>query len=393
MHLKCLLFLLIWLPVMAMADELPAVKAVRLGEQPNGTRFVLEISQDIPFSVSTRSKPNQVLIDFPKLDWRVLAGSQGRGVISNFRYGAYADNSFRVILDVKAPVKVLSASMVPPSEGKPYRFILDIAPVLAGEFKAQKVGKLDVPKLKAAAAPEPAPQPEVKTQHIIVIDAGHGGVDPGAIGKRGSYEKNVTLAIAQELAKQLRESGKYKVILTRDKDVFIPLRDRVKRARAAGADLFVSLHADSNPTRDVRGASIYTLSDQASDTEAARLAENENKVDLIAGVDLADKSEKISSMLIDLAQRETRNLSHYYGTLLVSSLDRVGEMVDSPLRAAGFAVLTAPDVPSVLIEMGYISNPKDEDLLNDPAYRTRLAGAIADAVGEYFAKVNQLPRS
>jgi N-acetylmuramoyl-L-alanine amidase len=237
---------------------------------------------------------------------------------------------------------------------------------------------------KAAKAPVEKP--------MIVIDAGHGGVDPGALGD-GVMEKNITLAVALALKKELLATGRYRVKLTRETDIYIPLRDRFKVARDNGADLFISLHADSHNDPFMRGASVYTLSETASDAEAADLANQENKSDIIAGVDLSKQSGMVTDILIDLAQRDTINQSNTFAVDLVSELKGDTLMLEHSHRSAGFAVLKAPDVPSVLIEMGYISSAKDQALLTDKPHQARLAKAIRRAIDDYFADREPVRRS
>jgi len=227
---------------------------------------------------------------------------------------------------------------------------------------------------------------------MIVIDAGHGGVDPGALGD-GVMEKNITLAVALALKKELLSTGRYRVRLTRETDVYIPLRDRFKVARDSGADLFISLHADSHNDPFMRGASVYTLSETASDAEAADLANQENKSDIIAGVDLSKQSGMVTDILIDLAQRDTINQSNTFAVDLVSELKSDTLMLEHSHRSAGFAVLKAPDVPSVLIEMGYISSNKDQALLTDKPHQARLAKSIRRAIDDYFANREPVRRS
>jgi N-acetylmuramoyl-L-alanine amidase len=219
---------------------------------------------------------------------------------------------------------------------------------------------------------------------MIVIDAGHGGIDPGALGITGIYEKEITLSVAQTLRDLLAATGQYDVRLTRDDDNFIRLRDRIAIARAAGADLFLSLHADAHETADLRGASVYTLSENASDEEAEALAAKENKADLIAGVDLSSESEVVTGILIDLAQRETKNHSVQFARLLIDAIGGEAHLLRNTHRYAGFAVLKAPDVPSVLVELGYLSNTEDEALLRSSEYQAKLGRAIVEAIDAYF---------
>jgi N-acetylmuramoyl-L-alanine amidase len=219
-----------------------------------------------------------------------------------------------------------------------------------------------------------------------VIDAGHGGIDPGTLGRSGTREKDVVLNVARELRKALEGTGRYRVQLTRDTDVFIPLRERVNIARAVQADLFVSLHADANDHQDIRGASVYTLSEDASDREAAKLAEKENMSDVIAGVDLAGDNGPVASILIDLAQRDTMNRSVRFAERVLTSLRRATLVrPTSPHRSADFAVLKAPDIPAALIELGYLTNSTDESEMSKVAWRTRVAASLVAAIDGHFS--------
>ena len=238
------------------------------------------------------------------------------------------------------------------------------------------------------ALPPPKPATARKTW-VVAIDAGHGGIDPGALGASGTYEKHVTLAMAKELAEALEKSGRYKPVLVRDRDVFIRLRDRIAIARGAGADLFVSLHADAIDDPRVRGLSVYTLSEKASDKEAEMLADRENKADLIAGVNLSGETPEVTNILIDLAQRETMNESARFAGRLVKNLNQETKLLRNSHRFAGFAVLKAADVPSVLVELGFMSNPQDEAGLKTKAYRTQMVRAIVQSVDDYFLGTEQ----
>jgi N-acetylmuramoyl-L-alanine amidase len=232
------------------------------------------------------------------------------------------------------------------------------------------------PKLKPRAEP---------TVRQIVIDPGHGGIDPGAIGSRGAYEKNVVLAMALKLRRQLEATGRYEVVMTRDSDQIVRLRDRLHVARESNGELFLSLHADSLvKAPEVRGASVYTLSEQASNEEAARLASKENRADILAGLDLSDQEDIVTEILIDLAQRDANNRSVQVAEHFVSQLKPVTKMARQRRSQAGFVVLKSPDMPSVLIELGYLSNPEDERALQDPDHLARLARAMVEAIDQYF---------
>jgi len=251
------------------------------------------------------------------------------------------------------------------------------------------VGKSRLASLRVPRKPD---VPGHVKKRIIVIDPGHGGVDPGAIGVSGIYEKYITLAAARDLKAYLDGTGRFEVHLTRNRDIFIPLRGRIERARDMNADLFISLHADTIRDRQIRGLSLYTLSERASDKEAAALAERENKADLIAGIDLSHESAEVTNILIDLAQRETMNQSAKLAALLVDELDKRVKILRNPHRFAGFAVLKAPDIPSVLIELGFLSNKSDEKALRSKNHRRNLAQSIAGAVDRYFDAVESASR-
>ena len=244
-----------------------------------------------------------------------------------------------------------------------------------------------------------APPVERKQSHagkpIVVIDPGHGGVDPGATSLSGAYEKNIVLALAREVKAQLDKSGKVKCVLTRDRDFFIPLRERVAIGRAAHADLFMSLHADTVTDPDIRGLSVYTLSQHSSDAEAQQLADKENKADIVAGIDLSNESPEVTNILIDLVQRESMNLSAVFASDVIAEVQSTTHNVleTNTHRFAGFAVLKAPDVPSVLVETGYLSNKDDEQMLRRPEYRTKLAMTLAHAIERYFGKMQKAKRS
>jgi len=230
----------------------------------------------------------------------------------------------------------------------------------------------------------PMPVPRHRT---IIIDPGHGGVDPGTIGISGVYEKEVTLSVAHDVARQLDATRRYRVVMTRTSDEFIALRDRVARARAANGDLFLSLHADALPNAAMRGASVFTLSEQASDREAAALAAKENKADLIAGIDLSRHTPEVSSILLDLARRQTNNLSIGLARQLVAELGSAVPLLANSHRAAGFAVLKAPDIPSALVEMGCLSNREEDKLLRNPLYQRKMASTLVRSVNDYFDAV------
>ena len=367
----------------------PVITSARIGDRGVATRFVLEADEKLKFTVFTLASPYRVVIDLPEVAWRLLpgAGGTGRGLIEGFRFGLFAPGKSRVVLDMRAPVGIKRSFMLDPADGHGYRVVLDLTKVSRKTYMEQV--KAVNRSRDVAALPMPAPRgtrPERRRagKRVIVIDPGHGGVDPGTTGYRGTREKNITLAVARAVKAGLEAKGRYRVVLTRERDIFLRLRSRVEKARSAAADLFISLHADALKNRKVRGAAVYTLSEVSSDKEAAELAAKENKADVIAGVDLTHENPVVANILIDLAQRETMNYSARFATLLVTQLRRTGKTLRNAHRFAGFAVLKAPDIPSVLIEMGYLSNPAEERLLRQPAYHRKLADAIARAMDGYF---------
>ena len=384
--------------IAAVARAEPAATGVRIGVNPPNTRFVIDLTEGVAFKVYTMRDPYRVVVDLPELGWQVdAAAAKGHGgLIDGFRYGLFKAGTFRIVLDVNQPVAVGSAFTLPPRDGHPYRFVLDIAAISKAEFDRTYVGPPPpTPVAAAPIAPPPTgkPPPRADGKRIVVFDPGHGGVDPGATGVSGTQEKEITLAAAKQLKRELEASGRYQVVLTRDRDVFLPLRERVQIARNAHGQLFISLHADTIAGRGVTGSSVYTLSEKASDAEAAAIAAHENKADVIAGADLTDYPEEVADILIDLAQRETKNDSIKYAHLLTEQLDKSGRVLEHGLRSAGFAVLKAPDVPSVLLEMGYLSSPKEEQELRDPSYRAKLMAAVKRAIDAYFVERDRLTKS
>lgn len=287
---------------------------------------------------------------------------------------------------------MLSAPVPPPLARPVVEVSMPVEPAPVPALRQPVIEEAATP---ARAAPEPALQgrsPRSEGKAVVVIDPGHGGVDPGALGVSGIYEKHITLAMARELKAQLEKGGRYKVHLTRDRDVFIRLRERVAIARQYGADLFISLHADSVANPQLAGLSVYTLSQTASDGEAQTLADKENKADLIAGIDLSHESADVANILIDLAQRETMNRSAGFAGGVVTELGRETTLLGNTHRFAGFAVLKAPDVPSILVELGYLSNPTEEKLLRQPDYRLKLAKGIARAIDRHFVEGQKAKR-
>jgi len=364
------------------------ISAVRIGLHKDKTRFVLELKEKPDTRIFFLSNPNRLVIDMPEVNWTAKRKKNRKtGLIDNYRYGLFRQGTSRLVLDLNAPVKVLRKVTLPPAEGKPYRFFIDIQRTDQASFQKAviKSRKQQIRKSPAIIVEQPKPSDSRKLK--IVIDAGHGGVDPGAIGQSGVYEKQLTLQVAKKLHATLKKNPRYHPVLTRSKDIFLSLRDRVQFARNFEADLFISIHADSIGRSDIRGSTVYTLSENASDKEAAELANVNNKSDVIAGVDLDEQDDTVQGILIDLAQRETMNFSVKFAKILIPEIARSGMKVGGRShRFAGFRVLKAPDVPSVLVELGYLSNRKDEQILKSKSGQVKLASSIAKAVDKYFSK-------
>jgi N-acetylmuramoyl-L-alanine amidase len=391
----------------AHASGIAVASDVRLGGDKQKSRFVIVLDKAIPFALFTLADPYRVVVDLPQVNFQLPAGSgqRGLGLIRAFRFGLFSSGKSRVVIDTTRPVRIIRSFTIPPDDSGKARLVIDMEPTKRGSFLKKSAASAAKRKMKrqqkrkqlAARRPGDAkiPLPRMKPRHrgsgkkskpVVVIDPGHGGVDPGTIGKKGSREKKVVLAFARTLQQKLQATGLFQVFLTRNKDIFIPLRSRVGMARRSNADLFISIHADALRNRTVRGATIYTLSEKSSDAEAAALAAKENRSDIIAGVDLEDAPDELAGIFIDLAQREAKNESIKFARSATTRLQHIIRMNKNPHRFAGFRVLKSPDFPSVLIELGFLSNARDEKLLNSVRWRERTARAIAEAVRRYFSK-------
>jgi len=382
----------------AMERAVGIASALRLHDHNSHTRLVLELSQQVDFSLFRLAEPDRVVIDLPELDWAVGNGPGATGLIRSVRFGLFQTGNARIVLDLDSPAAIKNAFVLPATGGTPHRFVVDLERTDRAKFMAalgpqNRIGQFGAPGNQMASAPAPKqtlpeakPSPnDTSRKRIIAIDPGHGGVDPGAIGVSGIYEKMITLAAAKQLKARLEGTGRYKVILTRERDVSLGLTERREIARRAQADIFVSLHADSIANKSVRGLSVYTLSEKASDKEAEDLAEQENSADSIIGVDLSHESQEVRHILVDLAQRESMNIATIFASRLIDELQREVKLVRNSHRFARFAVLKSPDIPSVLIEMGYLSNREDENFLRKDANRAKLMGAIVRGLDTHFA--------
>lgn len=374
----------------APAETFPSATDARLGGDETRTRFIVDLSKTLDVTAFTLADPYRVVVDLPQVTFHMppKAGESGRGLIKAFRFGLVMPGGSRIVIDTTKPVRIDKSYVLDPIDGQPARLVLDLTPVdretflrnLALENRPRRPPD-PAKKSDRDAAPKPA-----DARPLVMLDPGHGGLDNGTTAPGGETEKSIVLDFALELREKLEKSGKYRVAMTRSDDRFVPLGERVRLARAQGAALFISIHADALPHRDnaTRGAAVYTLSENASDAEAAHLAEAENKADLIAGVDLSSEPDDLAGILIDLAQRETKTFSQQFARTLVGELKSAARMHKKPIKSAGFRVLKAPDVPSVLVELGYVTSRADLKLLTSDAWRAKATDSVAHAVQTFF---------
>ena len=439
------LWVIVALPALAATTE---VSGYQLEARPDGTViFRLKLSQMLDFQAFTLAKPDRAVIDLTGAKWIVPKADKPQkevGFVTKLRAGRPQPEILRIVLDVSQAVKIEDSFVqVPNHKGEAYYLIVQMKPLVQEKTEQPKPQPQPVPQ--PVPQPTPAPQPAPKTapapiapapvekekpkeevkenpdlvvppqmtppppaaaisnvptpiekpeRFTIVIDPGHGGVDPGTIGAQGTKEKEITLRYAKHLRDLLNATSRYEVVLTRSEDAYVPLRGRVKKSQNANAQLFISLHADSHPEPNMHGLSVYTLSETASDKEAEALAERENKKDIITGVDLSAQSKDVAEVLIDLAQRDTKNTSARFAELVVAELGTEAKLLKNTHRFAGFAVLKGVGTPSALVEMGYLSNPKEEAELISKEYEDKLVHAIARAVDTYcdqYAPKEQTP--
>lgn len=412
--------------------------AVRIGLNGEGTRIVIDLGRHSDYRAFHLSSPPRIVVDVQAT--RFTAPKSGLfpgGLVRGYRSGALEGGLTRLIFDLSRTAVITGAFTMPRDAFHQDRVVIDLMPSSENWFRDRLTQVYGDRNLKGSGSPPPAasgygdmqdrmvraqpvpaedaaitgnaagrtagspsipaprksPNAPSSRKYVIVIDAGHGGEDPGARAANGVNEKNITLAVARTLERALAETGRYRPVLTRDTDKYIKLRERVALARKAGADLFISIHADKIDRAGVRGASIYTLSQTASDAETARLADQENNSGKVAGVDLGQESADVADILLDLAMREKMNESKMLARYLMTGFENKNIlMLPNSHRAAGFAVLKAPDVPSVLIETGFLSNPQEAKLLSTSAFQRRIADGIVEGIDAYFRKMKALQK-
>jgi N-acetylmuramoyl-L-alanine amidase len=365
-------FLFLLLAAGSTAAQAAALKDVRVWGSPDSTRVVLDLTEPATYTLFTLSGPERIVIDFDAIDADLgaLGVPAASGVVKGVRFGARGRSGLRVVIDVNEKVEA-KGFLTPPNETYGHRLVVDLGHAL--------------PAMAQAPAPVKVAGGDGQRDLVIAIDPGHGGEDPGAIGKAGTHEKTVALAIAKKLADRINQEPGMSAVLTRTGDYFVKFKDRIGRARTNRADLFVSVHADAFMDRSVRGSSVYVLSTRRASSEAAKtLADRENAADLIGGVSLHDKSDVLATVLLDLSQNAAISASRDAAARVLAELDTVGRLKKSDVQHASLIVLTSPDVPSMLVETAFISNPDEERKLRDPAHQARLADAIHGGIRRYF---------
>lgn len=358
--------------------------AARVEGLSDRSRLIFDLTGLPPVAAHAVANPPRIIVDLPETLFRMEANaglSTSDKLIKSYRYGTFAPGRSRVVIDLAGPAKILKADSEVAVGGP--RLVIELAPTSAAHFAATVAEQA---RPQPVDPPSPAPQvtQSPTDKPMVVIDPGHGGVDMGATGKNGELEKDVVIEFARALRRKIEDAGRARVLLTRDRDTFLPLAERVRIARENNASLFISVHADTLAATAVEGATVYTVSERASDAVAARMAEKENLADQAAGLESKADAEEVGDILFELTRRETRAYSRQFSHSLISFWKEVGALNKNPSRSAGFVVLKAFDVPSVLLELGYLSSDKDLVRLTSQEWRERAAQKTADAIDAYF---------
>jgi len=374
-------------PTRATAD-LPVASDVRLGGDDTQTRLIIDLSRKIEVRAFTLANPYRVVMDMPQVTFQfpAKAGEMGRGLIKAFRFGLVMQGGSRMVIDLARPAQVDMAFVLDPINDQPARLVLHLTASDRDSFMRNLALDSGAPQRSKPEAPVEI-KPTGDSRPLIVIDPGHGGIDNGTRAASGEMEKTIVLEFSLLLRDKIEKSGKYRVLMTRSDDTFVALGERVQFARARQAALFISIHADALRRKegDAQGATVYTLSEKASDARAARLAEAENRADVIAGLDLSTEEKDVADILVDLARRETKTFSMQFAQTVVGTLRNAARLHQHPLKSASFVVLKAPDVPSVLVELGYVSNKADLKSLISAEWRGHTADAIVRAVDAFLS--------
>ena len=375
-------------PPAAVPMTFPLATGARLAGDQKQTRFVVDLSQKVDMRAFTLANPYRVIIDLPQIAFQFppKTGERGRGLVKAFRFGLVMPGGSRIVVDTTGAVRVERAFVLDAADGLPARLVIDLAAVDRDTFLRAAAIDNRLPRDPPRRAEREAAPVTSDPRPVIVLDPGHGGIDTGTRAASGELEKTLVLEFALMLRDKLEQTDKYRVVMTRTDDRFVELGERIRLARQRHAQLFISVHCDALRRREgeAEGATVYTVSEHASDAEAARLADAENKADAIAGVNLSAEPNDIADILIDLAQRETKNYSAQFARVLVGELKATARLHKHPLKSAGFKVLTAPDVPSVLIELGYVSSREDIKQLTSNDWRSQVSDKIVQAVDAFF---------
>jgi len=369
-------------------NDFPVASDVRLGGDDTQTRLIVDLSRKIEIRAFTLANPYRVVLDMPQVTFQFppKAGEVGRGLIKAYRFGLVMQGGSRMVIDLARPAQVDMAFVLGAANDQPARLVLHLT---ATDREAFMRGVALESRAPEGSKPQTPPETKVNgdSRPLVVIDPGHGGIDNGTRAASGEMEKTIVLEFSSLLRDKIEKTGKYRVLMTRTDDTFVALGDRVQFARARQAALFISIHADALRRRegDAQGATVYTLSERASDARAARLAEAENQADVIAGLDLSAEEKDVAGILIDLARRETKTFSVQFAHTIVGTLKNATRLHQHPLKSARFVVLKAPDVPSVLVELGYVSNRADLKSLISTEWRDRTAESIVRAIEAFFS--------
>lgn len=361
------------------------VAAIRLVGDTDRTRIIVDMTSDVKFGLLRLSNPYRLVVDLPntRFDLKPEPAS-GRGLVQDYRYGLIGPGRARIVFDLDGPVNVVQSFTLPKDGKQPARLVLDLAPGTAQDYARTEAQERHTRASQVGRKGDRLKPRRRNALPTVVIDPGHGGIDTGATIDETTIEKNLTLEFSKILADQLNKTGRIEAILTRTEDVFVSLSDRVSAARLNDAALFVSVHADIVPQSYVRGATVYTVSDEASDDLAALMAARENRSDILAGLAIEGQPDEVADILFDLARRETKNLSIRFARTLIGGIRPALTLNKKPWRRGSFLVLKAPDVPSVLFEMGYLSNQDDRELLKSDAWRLKTARAMAKAIEKFL---------
>lgn len=376
---------------MRLAVGATTIEGARVWAAPDNTRIVFDISDQVEYKLFTLSNPNRVVIDFKNTNWKAKGSPQlSDSNIKSFRHGVRENHDLRVVFDLHEAAKPKSFVLAP-NKTYGYRLVLDLESTVKKSAEEKRVSQQ--PEVSSPSVPVKSSQKQSNNskRYVVAIDPGHGGEDPGAVGRRfQTKEKDIVLQVARILERKINETHGLQAFLIRNGDYYVGLRQRINKARGQGADLFVSIHADSFKDPKATGASVFILSEKGASSEAARwLAESENRADLIGGISLDDKGDVLAQVLLDLSQSATKAASYELGQSVLNSLGRVTNLHKASVQQAGFAVLKSPDIPSILVEVGFISNHIGEENLRKANHQEKIASALLEGVKGYFARRGQ----